>query len=173
MNLRVQHTADLTATERRALRALLDDAFDGEFGDDDWEHLLGGLHVVLDDVAHASVVQRRLLHGGRALRAGYVEGVVVRVDRRGRGHGRAVMAEVHRILDAAYDLGALSTSDDGLPFYPALGWVPWRGPARALTADGVVHDTPDEDLFVWTTPGGPPLDLDGELVCDPRPGDPW
>jgi aminoglycoside 2'-N-acetyltransferase I len=26
-----------------------------------------------DPVGHASVVQRRLLHGGRALRAGYVE----------------------------------------------------------------------------------------------------
>ena len=47
--------------------------------DQDWEHALGGVHAVawLDGevVGHASVVQRRLLHDGRALRTGYVEGV--------------------------------------------------------------------------------------------------
>ena len=60
-------------------------AFDGAFTDDDWDHARGGLHAVAFDgselVGHASVVQRRLLHDGKALRAGYVEGVAVRADR--------------------------------------------------------------------------------------------
>ena len=57
-------------------RALMDLAFD-DLEDDDWEHALGGVHaLVVDDdrvLAHGSVVLRRLLHAGRALRCGYVE----------------------------------------------------------------------------------------------------
>jgi aminoglycoside 2'-N-acetyltransferase I len=59
----------------------------------DWEHALGGIHALVWDggelIGHSSVVQRRLLHHGHALRAGYVEGVGVRPDRRGQGHGAA------------------------------------------------------------------------------------
>ena len=52
-------------------------------------------------VGHAALVQRRLLHGGRALRAGYVEGVGVRPDRQRRGHGAALMAALERVLRGA------------------------------------------------------------------------
>ncbi len=58
----------------------------------DWEHCLGGLHALVWRgprlVAHAALVQRRLLHRGRALRAGHVEGVAVHPDvqRQGLGH---------------------------------------------------------------------------------------
>ena len=78
---------------RSRARALLDEVFAGELTDDDWEHALGGVHALVwdgDELAgHASVVQRRLLHGGRALRAGYVEGVGVRARARRRGYGGA------------------------------------------------------------------------------------
>lgn len=46
--------------------------------DHDWDHALGGLHELawegFELVGHASVVGRRLLHAGRTLRVGYVEG---------------------------------------------------------------------------------------------------
>src|ERR687888_2374798 len=75
--LRVAHTADLDGATLAAARALLDDVFDGELTDDDWDHGLGGIHALAFEdgelVGHAAVVQRRLLYGGRALRAGYVE----------------------------------------------------------------------------------------------------
>ena len=35
--------------ELAAIRALLDEAFDGDFGDDDWEHALGGIHVLVHE----------------------------------------------------------------------------------------------------------------------------
>jgi hypothetical protein len=41
---RTAHTADLAPAELGAVRALLDAAFDGDFGDDDWDHGLGGMH---------------------------------------------------------------------------------------------------------------------------------
>jgi hypothetical protein len=44
--LRRSTTAELSAVELRRLRRLLDEAYDGEFSEDDWRHCLGGLHVL-------------------------------------------------------------------------------------------------------------------------------
>jgi len=170
----VVHTADLDGAARAEVRELLDRAFDGELTDDDWEHCLGGLHALAreggDLVAHAALVQRRLLHGGRVLRTGYVEGVAVRADRRRRGLGGAVMAPLERAAAAAYDVAALAATDVALPFYAARGWVLWRGPTSALTPHGLVR-TPDADDCVHVR--GPGLDVEGPLACDWREGDPW
>ncbi|HEU0128509.1 MAG TPA: GNAT family N-acetyltransferase, partial [Pseudonocardiaceae bacterium] len=87
------HTADLDTATLNAARTLLDQVFEPDMTDHDWEHALGGVHALVWEgpelIGHASVIQRRLLHGGRALRAGYVEGVGVRADRRREGHGAA------------------------------------------------------------------------------------
>src|SRR5215217_8635800 len=105
--VRVSHTADLSRATLDAVRALLDAVFEGEFGDDDWEHTLGGVHALVWDggeaIGHGAVVQRRLLYEGRALRTGYVEGVGVRADRQRRGHGAAVMTALERVIRGAYD----------------------------------------------------------------------
>jgi aminoglycoside 2'-N-acetyltransferase I len=172
----VAHTADLDAASLAAARAMLDAAFDGDFADDDWEHSLGGMHAIAleggEPVAHAALVQRRILHAGRALRAGYVEGVGVRTDRRRRGLGAAVMAPLERLLRGAFELGALGATDDGARLYEARGWQRWRGPTSALTPAGIVR-TPEADGGVYVLPLGVPLDLDGELTCDWRDGDAW
>jgi aminoglycoside 2'-N-acetyltransferase I len=174
--LRTAHTADLDPGVLAAARALLDAVFAGEFTAEDWEHALGGMHALAWEdgelVAHASVVQRRLLHGGRALRAGYVEGVGVAARARGRGHGAAVMGEVERVIRGAYDLGALGSTDEALGFYAARGWRLWRGPCAALTPSGTVR-TPEVDGGIHVMPVAAALDLDGELTCDWRDGDPW
>jgi aminoglycoside 2'-N-acetyltransferase I len=176
MRVTVAHTGDVDAGTLAAAQALLEDAFDGDVDEHDWEHTLGGMHALGWEggelVAHASLVQRRLLHAGRALRAGYVEGVAVRGDVRRRGYGGAVMGPLERLVRSAYDLGALGSSDDGLPFYAARGWQRWRGPTSALTPGGVVR-TPDDDGGVFVLPAAAALDLDGELTCDWRDGDVW
>jgi aminoglycoside 2'-N-acetyltransferase I len=120
-------------------------------------------------VGHASVVQRRLLHGGRALRAGYVEGVGVRADRRGRGHATALMEAMERVVRGAYDLGALGASDGAVALYEARGWRPWRGPTSTLTPDGVVRTRDTVHVLELAVP----LDFTGELTCDWRDGDVW
>lgn len=155
----------------------MDAAFAGDFAEDDWEHCLGGLHVVArsgdEVVGHATVVQRRLTTGGRALRAGYVEGVAVHPGHQRRGIGGEVMSRAESIVRAAYDLGALGATDEGLPLYTSHGWVPWRGPLAALTPDGTVL-TPDEQGAVLVLPvPSVPLDLESPLTCDWRDGDLW
>jgi aminoglycoside 2'-N-acetyltransferase I len=174
--LRLAHTSALDAATLEAARALLVEAFDGDFTVQDWEHALGGLHVLVWEaqelIGHASVVQRRLLHGGRALRAGYVEGVGVRVDRRRQGHGAAMMHALERVVRRAYDLGALGAAADAAAFYRALGWRQWLGPCSSLTPAGIVP-TPDEDGSIFVLPCMVALDVAGELICDWRDGDVW
>jgi aminoglycoside 2'-N-acetyltransferase I len=173
--LRTAHTAELDAATLRAGRALLDDVFD-DMTNHDWEHALGGMHALVWEggelIGHASLVQRRLLHGGRALRTGYVEGVGVRADRRRRGHGAAMMEALEQVARRAYDLAALGATDEAAEFYAARGWQLWQGPTSALTPAGIQR-TPDEDDCIYVLPLSAQLDLSGELCCDWRDGDVW
>ncbi len=171
----VAHTADLDRDSLDAARALLWNAFD-DMGEDDWEHSLGGVHALLWDgselIGHGAVVQRRMLHGGRALRTGYVEGMAVRPDRQRRGHGGVIMDALERVIRQAYDLGALGASDAGVPLYTTRGWRPWRGQLSTITPTGV-RPTPEECGCVYVMATAAPLDLDRELTCDWRDGDVW
>jgi aminoglycoside 2'-N-acetyltransferase I len=188
-DLRILHTADLRPQELRAIRPLLDEAFEDGISDDDLEHALGGIHVMAWDdaelVGHASVVQRRLLHDRRVLRAGYVEGVGVRPDVRRRGLFAQLMNEIERVTRAAYDVGALSASQMAADLYVRRGWVRWKGTTSVLTPDGL-RRTPEEDgsVYVLAGQGGEVcldpncldlncLDLNGDLACDWRSGDVW
>ena len=182
VRVRVGHTGELTSGELAAVRGLMDAAFtghaDGEFTDADWDHTVGGMHVTAWEgdalIAHASVVQRRLLHGGRALRTGYVEGVAVRADRRRRGLGATVMAEAERLIRGAYQLGALGSAEEATAFYAGRGWQLWQGRTCALTPDGGVVPTPDVDGWIYVYPvAGTALDLAAPLTCDWRDGDVW
>jgi len=167
------HTAELDTATLEAARALLDAVFEGDMSDHDWEHALGGVHALVwegdEMVGHAAVVQRRLLHGGRALRAGYLEGVGVRPDRRRRGHGAAMMEALERVVRGAYELGALGATDEAAGFYAARGWDLWQGPTSALTPTGITRT--EEEIYVLAVAA--PLNLSGELTCDWRDGDVW
>jgi len=174
--LRTAHTADLDPVTLQAARALLEEVFDGDLAETDWEHALGGVHALVWDgpalIGHGSVIQRRLLHQGRALRAGYVEAVAVRADRQGQGHGAALMGALERVLRGAYDLGALGATDEGAGFYAARGWQLWRGPSSVLTPTGV-RRTPEDDGAIYVFELTVPLDISAELTCDWRDGDVW
>ncbi|HWH15618.1 MAG TPA: GNAT family N-acetyltransferase [Miltoncostaeaceae bacterium] len=175
MRPHVAHTADLPEADLAAARSLLYAVFD-DLTEDDWEHCLGGVHALVREgdavVAHGAVVMRRLLHGGRALRTGYVEGVAVHPDRRGRGYGAGVMDALERVIRGAYDLGALGSTDEAREFYARRGWIPWRGPTFALTPTGVVR-TADDDDALFVVPGAVTPDVAGPITCDWRGGDVW
>jgi len=144
--------------------------------DADWDHALGGLHALAFRegrlIGHASVVQRQLLHQGRALRCGYVEAVGVHPSFQRQGVGGQLMAPLERAILSAYDLGALGATDDAAAFYARRGWKKWRGPSSALTPAGLVR-TPEEDDCIFVFEGQTSLDLEGELTCDFREGDVW
>jgi aminoglycoside 2'-N-acetyltransferase I len=169
-------TAALTPSPIAEIRALLADAFEGDFSADDWAHSTGGLHVWVRGpagvICHGSLVERTLVCDGQALRVGYVEAVATATTHRRQGHGAAVMRRIGDHLAARYALGALST---GTPaFYAPLGWELWRGPTF-VDGPGGRERTADDDggVMILRTARTPVLDLDGDIVCDWRPGDVW
>ena len=95
-------TDEVPADLLRQARQLMDVAFGDDpeeaFGDDDWEHGLGGVHVlVVEDgvvLTHAALVERTLHAGERPLRTGYVEAVATHPDVRGRGLARLLVSEI-------------------------------------------------------------------------------
>ena len=155
---------------------MLDEAFDGDATDDDYEHALGGVHALVWEgpelIGHGSVVMRRLLHGGRALRTGYVEGVAVRTDRRRRGHGRTIMAALEQVIRGAYEIGALASSEEALDFYATLGWQLWTGTASVVAPSGIERTEEDEG-GIYVLPISVQLTPHGDLACDWRDGDVW
>jgi aminoglycoside 2'-N-acetyltransferase I len=162
------------------LRSLLDDAFDGDFSDDDWDHALGGVHVLAeldgDLVGHAAVVPRRVRVDGADRSCGYVEAVAVAVSARRRGVGVSLMREIADLL-APYDLGVLAATDAGAPLYAASGWVTWTGELAVREDDGGVRRTPEDRgsvmVFGDDVVEGRAADETAVLTVDDRPGDPW
>ncbi|MGE2732663.1 GNAT family N-acetyltransferase [Mycolicibacterium vaccae] len=180
MRARLVHTSDLDAETFEDARSMVVEAFDGEFHPADWEHALGGMHALIFRhgalIGHAAVVQRRLYIGDKALRCGYVEGLAVREDHRGRGLATVLMDGVEQVLRGAYHLGALSTTELGKPVYEGRHWTPWTGPTSVLSPGGPLR-TPDDDgaLYVLpcTLPDGFVLDATAPIACDWRNGDVW
>jgi len=171
-------SVELPGAELKALRRLLDQAFQGRFTDDDWHHTVGGLHVLAleehEVVAHAAVVGRTLRTQGRPLQTGYVEGVATRGDRRRQGHATLVMGEADRLIRQRYQLGALSDGTAIPGFYERLGWERWQGPTFVAAPHGQLRTAGDDDsVMVLRTPATGDLDLAASLTCDWRPGDVW
>ena len=152
------------------------EAFGGEFTDADWENSLGGMHALVSFhgalIAHAAVVQRRMLYRDTALRCGYVEGVAVREDWRGQGLAGILMNAVEQVVRGAYQLGALSASEAGRHIYAPRGWSQWRGPTSVLAPSGLTR-TPEDDDGVFVLPVTVELDTTAEITCDWRDGDVW
>ena len=149
-----------------------------DFDDHDWQHALGGTHVLrLRDsqiLAHASVVPRTLHVGGIPILTGYVEAVATLPEFQRHGHGTAVMRSIDAIIESDYELGALGTG--AFHFYERLGWQRWRGPTAVRMPNGGVVRTPAEDgyIMVLRTPATPAdLDLAMSISCEWRAGDVW
>jgi aminoglycoside 2'-N-acetyltransferase I len=175
---RLVHTSDLDPETLQHAQRLTTEAFAEwtEFTDEDWEHTLGGMHALIMHrgvlLAHGAVIQRRLLHRGRALRCGYVEGVAVREDSRGQGLGNAVMDALEQVVRGAYQLGALSASAAGQRLYRPRGWLHWRGPTSVLSPGGPIR-TPEDDGSIFVLPVSGELGPGAELMTDWRDGDGW
>jgi aminoglycoside 2'-N-acetyltransferase I len=170
---------ELSSREVAVLRELFRDAWTSkseEFTDEDWDHAVGGVHLILEEggaiVGHASVVERELHTSDQRLATGYVEAVATSPIHQRRGHGSALMREVGGYIDGKFQLGALDT--DSAPFYERLGWAVWRGPTFVRTEIGLIR-TAEEDgqVLVRLTPTSPELDLSAPISCDWRPGDVW
>jgi aminoglycoside 2'-N-acetyltransferase I len=85
-----------------------------------------------------------------------------------------VMREVGRVVERAYELGALSDGTRIPGFYQRLGWETWRGPTFVAAPDGRERTADDDgSVLVLRTPASGELDPGAPLTCDWRAGDVW
>ena len=173
---RLVHTADLDGETRHRVHQMVAAAFDGNFTDTDWDHALGGMHALIWHhgaiIAHAAVVQRRLLYRGEALRCGYVEAVAVREDCRGQGLAHALLDGAEQVIRGAYPVGAAGSPPGARRVFTGRGWSSWHGPTWVLSPDGAAR-TPDDDGTVSVLPVTVRLDTSADLTCDWRAGHVW
>jgi aminoglycoside 2'-N-acetyltransferase I len=176
LKTRVFTTSEARGDLLSKIRQLLDQAFEGHFSQDDWEHTLGAWHVVImeagDPVSHAAVVPRVLEVAGRPFRTGYVEGVATSPNRQREGLASLAMTQVAPIIRERFQIGALSTGHYGL--FERLGWEQWRGPTFVRNGRQLIR-TEDDDDALMVLRFGPSLSLDlaAPISCEARPGDDW
>ena len=150
------------------------------FSDADWEHALGGMHALISQhgalIAHAAVVQRRLLYRDTALRCGYVEGVAVREDWRGQGLAGALMdaartGAARRLPTRRVERVRGGQAHVHLARLAAVA----RSDFRACACGRDAH--PRRRQRAVRVAGGLPNDLEldttAEITCDWRDGDVW
>ena len=169
-------TAEVPADLLTEIRQLLVAAFEGDFSEDDWQHTLGGWHVVVADsgtvVSHAAVVPRDLHVGDRPVRTGYVEGLATATARQRQGLGSLAMAAVGELLRGRFEMGALSTGRHH--FDERLGWERWLGPTFVRHGSQAIRTEEEDDgIMVLRHGPGSGVDLRASLSCESRKGDDW
>ncbi len=99
-----------------------------------------------------------------------MEGVAVAAAHRGRGVARAVLERVEQELRREQRLGLL-TSGRAAGLYRHLGWQRWRGRTLVARPEGDVVDRDHGALLVRALAAQ--VDLDADVVCEPRAGSAW
>jgi aminoglycoside 2'-N-acetyltransferase I len=158
------------------IRAFVDEAFEGDFTEDDWQHTLGGWRVIAFDgpvpVAHVAVVPRLLRVAARPFQTGYVEAVATHPARQRTGLGSLVMASATSLIPTHFEMGALSTPSPS--FYQRLGWELWHGPSFVEDGARLIRTADEDDgLMVLRCGLSAGIDLAASIACQPRPGDDW
>ena len=160
---------NISITERSAVKALCDEAFEMDFSlflasFPDSVHVLAWEDGCL--VSHALWLQ---VDDGPLLRTAYVEAVATAIDARRRGLAAKVL---RALVDAAadYDIAALAPSEDA--YYARLGWERWQGPLFMRTDHGLVA-TPDEEAMIHRLPRTPDLDAHQPLSIEWRELEVW
>ncbi|NBO72663.1 GNAT family N-acetyltransferase, partial [bacterium] len=107
--------ADLDPQISAVVRNLLNDAFEGDFSEEDWKHTFGGMRFLgfLNDqlIAHGAVVPRKIEVDESDLIIGYVEGIAVAPTYWHKGYGSLLMAEITSYCLSEFSLSMLSTSE--------------------------------------------------------------
>ena len=172
-SLRVLPVRELDRQARHQIIDLCTAAFDEDFGQL-FQVLPGSTHVLAERggvlVGHACWVTRWLQPPRcRPLHTAYIEAVATAPPLQRQGIGSAIMRRVALEI-AGYQLGALSPTEPA--FYVRLGWEAWRGPLAIRGPAGLI-DTPDEGVMIYRSATTPPLELDGLLTAEWRPGELW
>lgn len=133
-------------TELVAIKLMLEQAFEGDFADSDWEHTFSGIRFIgsLEDevICHGALIPRQIWLDGVPKTVGYLEGLAVLPSQQGKGFGSELMFSITEYAIANYEFSMLSS---GLKqFYRKFGWQDFLGHSYVKVA-GESIPTYEED----------------------------
>ena len=176
MTLQIEQVdLDITLENPMLIKNLLNDAYEGDFSEQDWQHTFGGARFVgtIDDqiVAHAAVVPRAVLINDLPMTIGYLEGVAVSAMFQGQRLGSQLLQHVSDFCKSNYEISMLST--DEFDFYGKFGWQRFKGTSGVMQ-DSVKNLTPEEDDGIMYLAGKSTKSIEiSTAYCDWREGDCW
>jgi aminoglycoside 2'-N-acetyltransferase I len=176
MSLLVQQVGSIYLNQNALeIAKLLEDSYEGDFSEQDWQHTFGGARFVgtLDDqiVAHAAVVPREVLINELPMTIGYLEGVAVSPKFQSQGLGSQLIQHVSDFCRSSYEISMLST--DEFDFYGKFGWQRFKGTSGVMQ-DSVKSFTPEEDDGLMYLAGNSTDSIEiSTAYCDWREGDCW
>ena len=166
---------DIVLENPMLIRNLLNDAYEGDFSEQDWQHTFGGARFIgtLDEqiVAHAAVVPRAVLINDLPMTIGYLEGVAVSSKFQGQRLGSQLLQYVSDFCRSNYEISMLST--DEFDFYGKFGWQRFNGTSGVMQ-DSMKTLTPEEDDGLMYLAGKSTKSIEiSTAYCDWREGDCW
>ncbi len=172
-----KHTSQLSSVEKEQIYQLLFQVFKQGFSREDFDHTLGGMHILAYDnhqlIGHVAIVQRSVIVDCSPFRIGYLEGLGVAEAYRRQGIGRKLMEQSSEIIVNSHDFGLLSASEEGLPLYQSLGWKIWTGELYESNRESYQRSFDDEgSVLFWAAPSQS-IAATSPLYCDYRSGDQW
>lgn len=157
------------------LRKILNEAFEDDFSEEDWQHTYGGVRFLghLDGhlISHGAVVPRKMQVDGASMLVGYVEGIAVSPGFQRKGFGSLLLEEITSYCKSDFPLSMLST--DEKVFYERQNWLDFEGNSYVFK-DGVVIRSNDEDEGLMYLPGlSQDMGSPKKVICESRVGDAW
>nr|WP_314265118.1 GNAT family N-acetyltransferase [uncultured Moellerella sp.] len=172
-----KHTSQLSSVEKEQIYQLLFQVFEQGFSREDFDHTLGGIHILAYDnhqlIGHVAIVQRSVIVDCSPFRIGYLEGLGVAEAYRRQGIGRKLMELSSEIIANSYDFGLLSASEEGLPLYQSLGWKIWTGELYESNRESYQRSFDDEGSVLFWAASSQNIAATSPLYCDYRSGDQW
>jgi aminoglycoside 2'-N-acetyltransferase I len=166
---------DIVLENPNLIKNLLNDAYKGDFSEQDWQHTFGGARFIgtLDNqiVAHSAVVPRAVLINNLQTTIGYLEGVAVSSKFQGQRIGSQLLQCVSDFCKSNYEISMLST--DEFDFYGKFGWQRFKG-ISGVIQNSVMSLTPEEDDGLMYLAGNSAESIEiSTAYCDWREGDCW
>ena len=167
--------AKLSETLEITLKRLLDEAFEGDFSEEDWNHSLNGTRFVgyMGDlvVAHGSVVKRKIWINEVEKLAGYIEAIAVLPSHWRLGIGSALMKEISQYCLENFDYCLLSTDEKS--FYRRFGWKDFEGSSFVLSGEEEVSTQSENEGLMYLLGVDVEIHSITKVVCEERDGDAW
>ena len=166
---------DLNQSIEAELLELMNDAFEGDLSEEDWQHTYGGIRFMgyLNDelIGHGAVILRSMKVDGDEIKVGYVEAIAIDPRHWRQGYGSRLISEITLYCRSKFSFSMLSTSEKA--FYRKYGWMDFEGESYVSQAEVEVRSKEEDEGLMYLFGRNEIARVPRKIVCESRSGDAW